>query len=144
MQENGTALHSAKSAAVVKALLAAGAEVDAQVTVGWTPLCSACHFGRVEVVAALIAGGADVNVDTGTGQTALMIASMYGYSRVARLLVAADADAYPNWYGKRADGWAVARGFPSIAAIIHAGPEAARAAIAAEEEEEKEGEEHQA
>ena len=54
-----TPLHSAKSAAVVHALLQAGAEVDANGPRGVTPLFIAVVHRDLKVIKALLAGGAD-------------------------------------------------------------------------------------
>ncbi|NDH10071.1 MAG: ankyrin repeat domain-containing protein, partial [Gammaproteobacteria bacterium] len=48
---------------VVKALLASGADVNAQTKQGVTALMTAAYNGHVEVVKALLAGGADLNVE---------------------------------------------------------------------------------
>src|SRR5262245_30707515 len=44
---------------VVKALLASGAEVNAQASNGWSPIVAAARYGQVESVRLLLAAGAD-------------------------------------------------------------------------------------
>ena len=76
---------------VVRALLAAGAGVEAANDSGWTPLLFASYRGRVDVVRALLDAGASVNVMT-SSMTALMWASSSGHVDVVRALLAAGAN----------------------------------------------------
>ena len=48
-------------AGIVKALLAAGADVNAAINNGETALIFACYFGHLEAARALVASGANVN-----------------------------------------------------------------------------------
>ena len=60
----------------IKALIAAGADVNAKGGAGGTTaLMYAVTRGRVDCVKALIAAGADVNAKSNRGQTAFMVAS---------------------------------------------------------------------
>jgi ankyrin repeat protein len=59
----------------IKALIAAGADVNAKSELGMTVLMRAATFGKVDVVKALIAAGANVNAKDNDGQTALMRAA---------------------------------------------------------------------
>eukprot|EP00753_Platysulcus_tardus_P012864 PLAT3561.1.p1 GENE.PLAT3561.1~~PLAT3561.1.p1 ORF type:complete len:249 (+),score=76.34 PLAT3561.1:105-851(+) len=133
-----TALHRAQSAAVVEALSAAGAELEAADNGGQTPLFTASFNGHDEAVAALIAAGADLNAVNKQGWTALITASYNGHKRVVELLMAAAADtAHKDNSGRTAEEWAVEQGHPELAAIIRAGADKATAG----EEEKKEEEE---
>ena len=55
-----TMLMEAGSAAVAKALIDAGADVDAIDQVGWSALAHALHSGRKDWIQALMVGGADL------------------------------------------------------------------------------------
>jgi len=73
----GTALHRAASSGsvpAVKALLAAGADVNAVDSDRTTPLHKAAASGRASVVAVLIDAGAKVNAIDREGDTALCVA----------------------------------------------------------------------
>jgi len=56
---------------MVKCLLAAGADMNLQSSLGDTALHRAGYMGKLEVVKELIAAGADVNIQNGDGETAL-------------------------------------------------------------------------
>ncbi|KAK4656916.1 hypothetical protein QC762_0040510 [Podospora pseudocomata] len=77
--------------AVVKKLLAAGADVNAAAATSETALQAAAGGGHLEVVEKLLAAGADVN-NTSCGQTALEVAAEGGYLEVVEKLLAAGAD----------------------------------------------------
>ena len=87
--------HAARNghAAVVAALIAAGAEVNATDNVGFTPLHQAALSGHVFVVLTLIAEEADVNMDDDRfGFTSLHQAANKGHVSIVSALIAADAD----------------------------------------------------
>ncbi|PNH04128.1 Ankyrin repeat domain-containing protein 17 [Tetrabaena socialis] len=75
-----------------KVLLAAGADVNAKNTDGYTALMIACLKGNGEVANVLLAAGADTNAKSTDGKTALMAACLEGHGEVAKALVAAGAD----------------------------------------------------
>eukprot|EP00753_Platysulcus_tardus_P007314 PLAT15066.1.p1 GENE.PLAT15066.1~~PLAT15066.1.p1 ORF type:complete len:268 (+),score=91.61 PLAT15066.1:66-806(+) len=129
-----TALHQAPSVAVVEALLAAGADIEINDDTGKTPLIHHSESGRAAVVSALISNGANVNAAGELGETALIRASIYGRKDIVELLVAAGADPSLTFKEKTAAEWAEAKGNPEVAAVIHAGVEAAVAAVAAAKE----------
>ena len=54
-----TALHSEPTPPIAKALLEAGAEVNARCGLGWTPLHRACNSGDLPLAQLLVANGAD-------------------------------------------------------------------------------------
>ena len=88
-------LHLATSADIARALIAAGADVDAKAEnadepAGETPLHSATSAGREDVVAELIAAGANVNARTDADATALYLG--VPYPAIVRRLLAAGAD----------------------------------------------------
>lgn len=66
---------------VARALIAAGARVDAKGPFGIMPLHYAAACGATDVAKALIAGGADVNARDGQGRTALHFWALNRQSR---------------------------------------------------------------
>ncbi len=91
----GTALYLAATGGhedVVKALLAAGANVAYRGNGGVTALLWAADYGRDGVVTALLAAGADINQEDDSGWTALIHASASGRTTVVENLLAAGAD----------------------------------------------------
>jgi ankyrin repeat protein len=83
--------------AVVSALLAAGADVDAADARGFTALFHACHNGDEDrgypdVVQTLLAAGADKEARIGYGVRPLMYAAGHGEAAVVQALLAAGAD----------------------------------------------------
>lgn len=70
-----TPLHDAANLGnieVVKILLTAGANIDAQCDCGWTPLMRACNSDNTELAKFLIHSDAKVNIKNSEGYTALM------------------------------------------------------------------------
>ncbi len=76
----------------VKLLLEAGAEVDSDDCIGWTPLRISSNCGHLEVVKLLLLAGARVDLTTDRGWTPLMSSSYMGHSEVVKLLLDAGAD----------------------------------------------------
>ena len=76
----------------VRALLAAGADVNPPRANGWTLLMSASYRGHLECVRALLGAGANVAQAQPDGSTALMFASMTRKIECARALLEAGAD----------------------------------------------------
>jgi uncharacterized protein len=75
------------NAAVVAALLDAGADAKAVSVTGSTPLMLAAGAGNVEAVQRLLDAGAEVDVkERARGQTALMFAAAYNRAEVIKLL----------------------------------------------------------
>jgi ankyrin repeat protein len=108
--------------AVVKALIAAGADPNGAAEVGSlseTPLHYAASSDDVEVAEALIAGGADIEVRGGSiaGGTPLENAIGYGCWRVARALLGHGAKVEKLWH-------AAALGMTDRVAAFFAGPNA--------------------
>jgi ankyrin repeat protein len=81
------------NAEAVKALLAAGADVNARGEYGFTALMAAAKC-YTEAVKALLAAGADVNAKDADGNTALMAAAKKGRTppETVKALLAAGAD----------------------------------------------------
>ncbi len=75
----------------VRALLAAGADVNAKTPTGGTALMITARFGHPEIAQALIAAGADVNATDEDGKTALARATGGGHTEIVRVLLAAGA-----------------------------------------------------
>jgi ankyrin repeat protein len=77
---------------MVKRLLAAGANPNAKLISGETPLMMASRAGSAPIVQLLLAKGADPNVRASRDQTALMWAVAQKHPEVVKLLLAAKAD----------------------------------------------------
>ena len=73
----------------VKQHLAAGTDVNAKASRGWTPLHS---VATKEIAELLIAKGADVNAKNVGGGTPLHYAAFNGHKEIAELLIAKGAD----------------------------------------------------
>jgi ankyrin repeat protein len=71
----------------LRALIAAGAEVNAQQKDQWAPLHLAAQNGHVEVARALIAAGADMSAFAGLAGSPLLVAIGRQQREVANLLV---------------------------------------------------------
>jgi ankyrin repeat protein len=88
-----TALMSANTAEMARALIMAGADVDAQTIpntrgfeVGETALMDAACHGQSEVIQVLLEHGADTAIQDALGRTALMVASIMGHDDIAKML----------------------------------------------------------
>jgi ankyrin repeat protein len=84
-----TPLHAAlagRRAEVARALVEAGADVNARQHGGWTPLQQAAANGDGATVEYLLAKGADVNAANDAGVTALALATEQGHTQVVELL----------------------------------------------------------
>jgi ankyrin repeat protein len=77
---------------MARALIAAGADVNAAGVGGWTPLMWTSTTNRKDVACMLIRSGACVDAKNAFGRTPLMIASSHGNIRVVRALLDAGAD----------------------------------------------------
>ncbi len=83
----------AGNAAIVGALLDAGADPNATITTGATPLMPAAASGSTGAVTALLDHGAEVNAtESATGQTALMFAAAFDRPDAIAALVRGGAD----------------------------------------------------
>ena len=79
--------HEAEALEMARALLAAGAKVDAGAENGVTPLLSAAQYCKgVEIIKLLIAAGANVNTKAPGGATPLMFAKIFHRSEVEEVL----------------------------------------------------------
>ena len=123
-------------AEVVRLLLAAGADVNAQNQFGYTALMGAAFHGHFEVVRLLLAAGADVNTQDQGGSTALILAAINGHAEVVRLLLAAGANVnLQNQAGRTALMWAAQDGRADVVRLLLAVgaelPAASRISVAA-------------
>ena len=87
---------------MMKVLIAAGADVDAQTKDGLTALMFAAAFGHTEIVQAVVDAGADVNAKLKTGRTALTLAAQASHIETVNILKQAGAQAgrsYAEWIG---------------------------------------------
>ena len=95
-----TPLHVAANESVVRALIQAGADVNAQNNKGITPLYFASEWGNLDTVNGLIKAGADVNLRDDYGLTPLHRSSLKGHVDVMKSLIKAGADVNAeNEYG---------------------------------------------
>jgi len=127
-QETGTPVDPAWQRAVeggdaerVRALLEAGADVDARDRHGQTALMLAAHRGHRRVVEALLERAPRLDVTARLGLSALMLAVVAGHEEIARLLVGAGADrslrgtGAPGFAGRTAGDLARDRGLHALA-----------------------------
>jgi hypothetical protein len=75
-----------------KALINAGANVNAKDERGYTPLIWAAAQGHIKVMKVLLDNGADINAQNELGETALIMAAHFGDTKAAQLLIARGAD----------------------------------------------------
>ena len=113
----------------VRALLAAGAEVDHVDTEGETALDGAACHGKVDAMRALLAAGAEVDHVDNLGSTALDGAANNGEVGAIRALLAAGAEVdHANIHGWTAlNGAAINGEVEAIRALLQAGADINRA-----------------
>jgi ankyrin repeat protein/Tfp pilus assembly protein PilF len=88
--DNGfTPLFVAINVGVAKVLISAGADINAKNSVGSTPLFGAARIGMAEIAEVLISNGANVSAKMDEGFTPLFVASN---ADVAKVLISAGAD----------------------------------------------------
>ncbi len=104
--------------AVLKLLLAAGADPNVTHAAGETPLHMAMFRASVEPVQDLLAAGADPNLLNWSGYTPLMFASAWNRLDVAALLMAAKADV--NLKGKQGQTALNRAETPEMTALLRA------------------------
>jgi ankyrin repeat protein len=81
------------NSSLIEALIAAGADVNAQDKYGATALMCASHAGKLGNVKALLgSSNIDLKVQNRGGYTALMLAKHYHYDNIVELLKQAGAD----------------------------------------------------
>lgn len=117
--------------AMVKALLDAGADVNARGSENETALIVCAEYGRADLVPTLLKAGADVNalkdriqrgVAYTTSRTALMTASRRGYIEVVKLLLKAGADIdIKDSEGAKALFWAVESNVDIVKLLVNKG-----------------------
>ena len=89
------ALHNAAQAGdieVLKAAIAAGVDVNARDSRGWTALMYTVNKGYLLLVSELLEAEADVDVRAPDGATALFMAAAHGHTEIIELLMKAGAD----------------------------------------------------
>lgn len=82
-----TPLHHARTAAIAKALLDVGANVDARTSKRETPLHRAAALGRADVIPVLLDAGAVVDALDADGRTPLMAALRHTHAEAVERLV---------------------------------------------------------
>ena len=105
---------------LVRALLDAGAAVNATNDFGTSPLIEAVKLGNVELVDMLLAAGADADSPNQDNQTALMLASAIGSLEIAGLLIehGADVTAVETFRGQNALMWAAGESHAEIVDLL--------------------------
>ncbi len=107
----------------VKALIAAGANVNAPNQYGITPLLIACTNGNASIAHELLSAGADVNARRLGGETALMVAARTGKLSLVEALLDRRADVHAHDHRKQtAVMWGAAEGHTDVVgSLIFAG-----------------------
>jgi serine/threonine-protein kinase TNNI3K len=77
---------------VLDALIASGANVNAQDWVKFSPLHVACYFGHEKVTKSLFEHGVNVNQPAGVKDVPIHLASAKGFVNIVQLLVSQGAD----------------------------------------------------
>jgi Flp pilus assembly protein TadD len=109
----------------IKQIVAAGIDVNAPDSDGWTALMVAASVGKLPAVQALIMAGANVNAATGKGETPLMAAALSGNAAIVKLLLAEGADkTAASAQGLTAADVAVRTKHPELAKILQLPPSA--------------------
>lgn len=103
----------------VRALLVAGAEVDAENLARSTPLLIAAKLGSLDSAQLLLESGADANRGNLVGLTPLMIAALRDYREIVELLLAAGADPTArDRRGSTAEEYARQKGYQETADLL--------------------------
>ena len=92
---------------MVRSLLEAGADANAALLSGETPVMTAARTGEAQVVRLLLAAGADANVTASRGQTALMWAASQRHPDAVRVLIEFGADVHA-----RSEAWSMVMAIP--------------------------------
>ena len=133
--DNSTALHWAVYEAEhdrAKALIRAGADVNASNRYGSNAMQLAAEMADMEMLKLLLDAGADPDSANPEGQTALMLVARTGNVEAAKLLVKAGADinAIERFGEQNALMWAAARRHPAMVSyLIEQGADIALASI---------------
>ena len=108
---------------IAKALISAGANVNAENRYGVTPLVLAVTTGDASVVGALLKAGADYRVKVAETGSVLITAARTGNPEVIKLLLAAGADVNfaDSYSGQTALMWAAAQGHSDAVKALLAG-----------------------
>lgn len=125
----GAGLHTAAMSAAssgelgcLSVLIAAGASLDCQASLGHSALMFAAEHGHDACVRALLAAGADMEIkNVHDGWTAAMFAAIYGRQDCFQTLVDAGADiTVKDIKNRRADHYVEAIGFLDFSAVVKA------------------------
>lgn len=104
---------------IVRALLAAGADINGYDEYGETSLFKAAEVGRMSITKELLENGADVNARTDLGMTVLMRAALSGYVEITEALLDAGADVNTkNIDGETAITFAAFHGHTAIVKML--------------------------
>ena len=107
----------------VKNLIAQGADVNAEVAIGWSPLLAAVDEGHTQVVKVLLEHGA--KVDDGHGwYTPLYYAIKNGHKEIVKTLISGGADVNTSPHEDHRQGYS-----PLLYAIFYSHPDIAKTLI---------------
>jgi hypothetical protein len=87
----------------IRAMVAAGVDVNPADDDGWTALIYTAVSGQVETMRMLLEAGAEVDHTTNDGESALLKASANGHAEAVRMLLEAGAEVGGRWFFN--DGW---------------------------------------
>src|SRR6266478_5376229 len=105
--------------ATAEALIAQGADVNAETKVGTTALMNAGAQGHLAVVQLLVDRGASINKNRSDGFVALTFAVFFGHQEVIRELIGRGADIHVQSRSRTSlEMWAAARGFLDIEELL--------------------------
>ena len=87
------------------ALVAAGADIEARSSKGWTAIHVAAGYGRASIISYLVRRGANVNTVDNDGDTPLVTAAALGHQGAVHILLTSGAN--PNYMTNVSCKWSL-------------------------------------